>query len=353
MNCAKCPGTRRATKKTNATRKRTNAPRLRLPDHRVVLFLLLSAVVSLMGKGRPVQAALLAYEPFDYPSATAGDPLTGLNGGSGWASPWQESSGWQPLQVTPSPGLETLSNSFPFPPGSQATVTAISPQGGYAYNPEEVLSGNLPYGRVSSRMLTQPIDLSVDQEVYLSFLFRRQTDNEGVFNTLRAVLSLNSGPHPVNDAEIQIGAPSTGGTNSMEALLSGTVVDATMQDDGVFNDTTYLVVARIEAHSGNTPDRVYFERFSPGSTLELPNPWDKFSTASINNETIDRLLLWGESAWAVDEIRIGTSFDSVTTSMLPVPEPSSSVLCICGIVGLIVTRRRAKSALRVGMSKRA
>jgi len=36
---------------------------------------------------------LYAYEPFDYPGSNDGDPLNGLDGGTGWAGPWSAGSG--------------------------------------------------------------------------------------------------------------------------------------------------------------------------------------------------------------------------------------------------------------------
>src|SRR5690606_11357975 len=38
----------------------------------------------------PTQAALLGSESFKYPDREAGDPVLGLNGGTGWSGPWSD-----------------------------------------------------------------------------------------------------------------------------------------------------------------------------------------------------------------------------------------------------------------------
>ncbi|MDZ7615404.1 MAG: hypothetical protein U1E05_00280, partial [Patescibacteria group bacterium] len=50
------------------------------------------------------------------------------------------------------------------------------------------------------------------------------------------------------------------------------------------------------------------------------------------------LYMRGGSIWQgqVDELRIGTSFFDV----VPVPEPASALLAVCGVMGLFLTRRR-------------
>lgn len=61
-------------------------------------------------------------------------------------------------------------------------------------------------------------------------------------------------------------------------------------------------------------DRVYFERYVPGSSPDPVEPqWDKFSRAALNTSVIDTIAVYGEAAFAVDEIRVGTTWDSVTS----------------------------------------
>jgi hypothetical protein len=151
------------------------------------------------------------------------------------------------------------------------------------------------------------------------------TDCSGLhpaYNNMRvAVAFLAGGSHPVNDAEIVFGSDlHGGGSNSLQVTIAGTPEPGSdFADDTIINETTYQIVGKIAA-SASTYDQVFFERYQPGKTIDLVEPeWDKFSRPAINNSLIDRLCLYGQSAHAVDEIRIGTSWVSVTNQAPPAP----------------------------------
>jgi len=262
-------------------------------------------------------AEVLAFDQFLYPPP--GNVLGGRDGGAGWAGPW---SGDHLLSTA---GLETEYNSFPLPGGEPATTAAV-PRGGYAYSPCE--SQSSLYGRVSIRELVAPIDLAQDGTYYFSVLLRRnstETDCSGwhpAYNNLRAAFAfLAGGSHPVNDAEILIGTnlQFAGGSDTLEAILRGTPEPGTeAADDTILNNTTFLIVGKIVARQSGY-DQLLFERYRPGKTIDAFEPeWDKYSRPALNSATLDRVCIFGEAALAVDELRIGTTWASVTSEVLPV-----------------------------------
>ncbi len=274
-------------------------------------------IVSCGWGAAPAHAELLTYEQFLYPASVIS--INGLGGGQGWGGPWSGNH-----LIDPAIGLETVYNPYPLPGGLPTAVVAM-PRGGHALNPCESQSSG--YGRVSTRLLARPINMAHDGVWYFSFLMRRDTvatDCSGyhtAYNNMRVALAfLAGGSHPVNDAQISFGSDlqSLGGSNSFEVILKGTPEPGSeFADDTIVNETTFQIVGKVVS-SASTYDQVFFERYQPGKAVDPADPeWDKFSRPAMNNSLIDRICLYGQAAHAVDEIRIGTSWDSVTGEAPP------------------------------------
>ncbi len=71
---------------------------------------------------------------------------------------------------------------------------------------------------------------------------------------------------------------------------------------------------------------------------EVPNVGGVTRSVTTSTSAWSALYVRGGSTWQgqVDEVRIGTSFYDV----VPVPEPTSALLAVCGAIGLLLMRRR-------------
>jgi len=110
-------------------------------------------------------ATLQAYEGFDYPN-TGSNLLSGMNGGTGWASPWSFSGTTVPTTADNGHRLSQddasiHSAAFPFTPvGDRVVSKGIGP-------------GNNTW---ADRTFTDPFSFSTNGDVrYLSFLFQKDT----------------------------------------------------------------------------------------------------------------------------------------------------------------------------------
>jgi len=243
------------------------------------LKLSVSCVLALFWAGT-VSGASLVYEGFDYlPS-----PLTGQNGGSGFAGPWLADPG---VIVQP-PGLST-------PLGQPSTGLAM---GGSGFN--------------AARQLSTPLNLA---DYWASFQIRGVPGNDQVF------LGLDVGPSPlplVSFGRIlntyfirQGGGPiSQGGIGSPPGF-------------------TDLLVAR-------------FHQTGPGTTVDLwVNPTD-FTLPPLVSMVVPTVSysfadMQVQPGFLADEVRIGrTSLD-----VSAIPEPASLELLALAVCALLGRRRLA------------
>ena len=121
------------------------------------LFLAVAATTLLAGSPPAnLQAALIAYEPFDYP---AGSELMGLGGGSGWTSPW----GIRPASFgPPPPGHYTVGG------GSLAAPAGLPTHGNHGYFLGVPAFPSRELGRMFPDVVGAP-----DTTLWISFLGQR------------------------------------------------------------------------------------------------------------------------------------------------------------------------------------
>lgn len=251
---------------------------------------LLAVVVSISAIPSKSEAALTAYESFDYVSGA----LTGQTGGTGWNAGWT-SSGTGSGATVSSPGLNyTDSNS-----------AVLDVQGS-----KLDLLGN---GSGNFRVPTSSVDTS-GSTLYISFL--AQLTTTGGYSGF----SLFQGA----TENLFLGVPNTRtfwGIDSKTGTVSVSTTPVT---------TLSLLVYRID--------------FGATTTVSLyvnPTLGTEPATAAV---TVTRTAFtWdsiriqsGTNVGAIDEVRIGTDFNSVA----PIPEPSA-ILAVIGGLGILLMRRRS------------
>jgi hypothetical protein len=241
------------------------------------LKLSLSCVLALFWAGS-VTGASLVYEGFDYlPS-----PLTGRNGGSGFAGPWLADPG---VIVQP-PALST-------PLGQPSTGLAV---GGSGFD--------------SARQLSSPLNLA---DYWASFQIQGVPGNDQVF------LGLDVGPSPLP-------LVSFGRILSTYFIRqgSGPIVQGGIGSPPGFTD---LLVAR-------------FHQIGPGTAVDLwVNPTD-FTLPPLVSLVVPTVFysfvdMQVQPGFLADEVRIGTTSFDVSA----VPEPSSLTLLVLAMCGLLWARR--------------
>lgn len=226
---------------------------------------------------------LIAFDGFD--SASGDDGY--INSGTGWKSPWL--LGWngrQPASVVLREG-RNIDAPLWLPPPSASYVVC-------------------PTGSVSRRLLAAPLDMSVDQTYYISFLLR--TRGVGIVNQRQtgSGLRISSSAHRDTGFGVCIDWQQHLTTWSGDQRWRGELL--------MENDRSFLIVLRITA-SADEPDRVHALSFPADSLPSVVEPehWQSWCTPHAVDRQLDTISLWsGQSAVSlVDELRVGTSWPSV------------------------------------------
>ena len=241
-------------------------------------------IALLLMSGTAARAALVAYEPFNYPAGS----IVGLNGGSGFSGPWIDGT--------------AVSGSLSF--GSY--------QG----------TGNSAIGGLRELSTTLGVD---NTQLWASFLIRPNSTGGSPF----AVIGFNDlavgilgGPTGMGPPSATWGMDTVGGSN---AVLSAVPV--------VPNETALLVV-----HMTFLPGNDQLDLYVNPTTGTVPLTPDATKT-DLDLYTGSDLAILGPSS-IYDEIRIGTTYADVVP--FATPEPSGLILGGLGLVGLFFTVRRHK-----------
>jgi hypothetical protein len=248
-------------------------------------------------------AGLLAYEGFNYRSPT-GFSTGKANGGIGWTGPWKAAVTRLPSDANrpPRPVLN--------PKDSLTRAGASVPAVGGSFE-------HTGFAK-SWRRLAVPIRLDTDGVYYLSYLFQRD----------------NSAPHPIDSAGILFWTDEDYQQKKNEdfwkrlnigVMKSNTVYTRLQRmkasksvpmEDGV----TYLLVAKIVASQAN-PDQVFARVYRPDELVESTEPtaWPLHSPPFRSDLVFDWLQLHvnSKTRHTIDEIRLGTTWSSVTAAWSP------------------------------------
>ena len=252
----------------------------------------------------PLQATLVAYEGFDY--LPVSEPVPGLNGGTGFAA-WDTGPG---KYNTDSSGL---------------SFGALTVSGRRAFT--ENADSSFP--EILGRSLTSPITTGT---VYASFLTRSELDLGVGFANGYFGLDLEG----------------TGGSGLFIGMPGGILQEWVMEDVGgggqvstgqaVVSEQIKLMVVKLELNSVGTETATLYVDPTPGG----PEPAAGTIKSGFELGDFTNIAMNGGGAFSVDEIRIGTTFSSVTPTAVPEP---SSFLCMA-LVGLSLAGFRRWKQLR-------
>jgi len=152
----------------------------------------------------------------------------------------------------------------------------------------------------------------------------------------------------------QIGAPAGSSGGNITLLMNNTnpgglIVPANPIAMG--NGITHLVVGRIDWNAaGNETVSIWVDPANVTTEAAAGTIYASSNGFELTNLTRVRPFVGANSAGPpaftavsgnFDEIRLGGTWESVTSQAVPVPEPSALVIAAIGVVGLIAGRRRA------------
>jgi len=295
--------------------------------------LLVTIVAALAIGTAPAWAAIIAYEGFDYDRRQwfdgndDGEGIAGLDGGTGWGGPWTS------LPDRLNAGIPEGEDDFGDGAGARTSPLSYTDNFGNPLvttgNQVRTAFGNNSWDR---RPLADPLG-EVGSTVWVSFL--GQAHGQAGENRWAFVeLSVDGGDrlwlgnvNPVTSGNWGVFLPD----RSEEAISEDAGGDFPMNEQTLF-------LMRLDF--GNDPSEstdVTVWMNPPDITDEsaLQTPVFQLDT---DYATYNQVGVAGRFSTDFDEIRIGTSFDSVT----PIPEPSTYALIFgIGVFGILLLRRRA------------
>lgn len=254
-------------------------------------------------------AGLLAYEGFDYVDPAA-LPAGEANGGVGWTSPWRPGFA-RPLN----PGDQNL-----LALNVRASLTrpgAAAPSRGGCFD----YTGFTKY----FRRMAVPVRLDADGVYYLSLLFRRQGPPADPLNCVAVLLRTSDeleaelgGGTPDPHQRLNVGV---GRGNELFTHLHGVGSRTPLP---LSYGTTYLLVAKIVA-SRSHPDQVFLRVYAPEEPVEAEEPggWSVTGPPFQSDLVFDWLEVHvnSKTRQTMDEIRLGTTWASVTAPWVGGPGP--------------------------------
>lgn len=240
------------------------------------------------------QGRLLSYDGFDYPFTRTTSRQQNANGGYGWRAPWYRN---QPTNDLPLDFVPRMNLAMP--------GDLLASSGGHL---DLVTEPSKPdtYRDAYMRLFVEPIDLARDDVRYLSLLVQRSATTDGpTHHWFRCMLTSETVPSD----RLGFGIMSNGCPHLLSRFgnSNGTVPIR----DGV----PYLCVFKIVSGK-TTPDQAFLKLYGHEDQIDRHEPagWTLvgqpgnydgvLGSIHINNGT--------ERAWSVDELRIGTSWESVT-----------------------------------------
>jgi len=297
--------------------------------------LLTIAALSVSAAASSAQAALLAYEGFDYGPVSGGQLPGSANTGTGFSSGWQVAAGGSAVPWTYQASSMAFSSNFQTSGGSSA----------FASNGGDI--GNL----------YRPLSAGVSGTTFGSFVFNIGSRQNAVVDVMFGAAGATD-----NTATSVMAASEWGQANSGVRIAdtNGTHVQ-TLSGEPLALGTTYMYLwkSEMEASSQKTTAWILtsaqYDYFSSNGFSEAALNSAGTGTGANNVFQTGSLALTGSLGdlstmhlfgygWEpvvsaqIDEIRVGTSISDVT----PVPEPATAALLGVGAVLSLRLARRVR-----------
>lgn len=280
------------------------------------------------------QAALLAYEPFDYAAASnlqgLGGSELGFDGGSTW-----DIVNNGPLTTTATTNADVLAGGITF-----GDLQVAGNKGRYATS----------NAGTETKAIMRAIDFNVTSgTVWTSFLYQANASNDA---TGRGLGIYDSGGNRDFTSLGQRNVASGAGAVTYDSAAVNTAAGLTIA-------TPYMIISRFEnvgAASGGGTATMWMVNLTEFSAFDDDN---FITVAELNTIAADRIAVANDTgstpgisddgtigfvvadttsssrhAWWFDELRVGTTLNDVT----PIPEPSVAILSLAGLA--LFCRRR-------------
>lgn len=305
---------------------------------------LMSGGVLIAALAAHASAALIAYEPFDYP---VGSILNGQSGGYGYTAPW-------------APYLGNAAN-VPANPASNGIVAGslAGPAGLPTFGNSALLSGE--FGTLQISRAFPSISGAAGTTTWFSFIGQRlgatSTNVAGNPYPRGANVSLfdgdRTGPSPNQPERIAMGNSSNATADEWSIITEGS--GAQRDGSGIAWSTLHWGVIKIE-HVGDSTvaDNAYLfldpdPNVEPTNAMALASMVNGVDAGARDFSGLDfmRPFIGNTSGTvgnanhrpfavlAVDEIRLGTTY----ADMRAVPEPATCLLLLLGSVAVTCCRR--------------
>lgn len=268
-----------------------------------------------------VSAQLVSYDGFE---TYAQDGLDGDNGGTGWNSAWEAISSANVV----SGGLSYSNGSISIDGGDQAlSITGSS----------------------DNTFLREFDSTGLGNEIYFSFLFSPTNSDASDFYNVFLTNGTATSTNTTKQSPGQIGDLSTSSYNLGARMTRNSGIQD-LSGTGYTDGETYLLVGRISNGGSSDPSGANFDLvqlwINPTSTIagaadaEVDSDAAGAPVGSIVRLGMRSVNIGSGDDYRFDEMRIGSSFESVVT----VPEPATYawIAGITALAGLTIVRRRQR-----------
>jgi hypothetical protein len=301
---------------------------------RILARLLCVAAVAIVGIVVFVASAdadLIAHEPFNYQSIDAGrgrgpsgEGIGGLNGGIGFAGPWEDRATmipWSGATVAGNLGTGIVTGAAgEFPEGERTDLFSYTDSQGH----QLIIAGGQARTSFGSKSVaTRLLDGTYGNDgetIWLSFL--GQTHIDKINRSAYSGIALGDGAGYFGRRS----GPGNQNWGYRDGLTD-------MHSSDVSTGELAFFVARIDYQAGNDEVSIWLDPDLDSEPL-LANA---AITASVPMPAFSHIALLGNTSSDYDEIRLGTDYASVAAR---VPEPASVALALSGLVGLLLWRRK-------------
>jgi hypothetical protein len=306
---------------------------------------LAATIASLTWGSSQASAMLLAYEPFDYErrqgyvSATiTGEGIQGLNGGFGFSGAWFKNAEASLNSGIPEgPGDYGTGGTYGTSLGARTAPLAYTD----AFGNTLVTAGNQmrsSFGTNSfdRRKLAEPIG-EFGSTIWISFLAQSHGATTDASRYAFVEVSNNGGNRIWLGKSQNIQTGNWGiQLPDRTAAAGGALAGFDFGSDYRMNlQTMFLMKLEFPGSAGGmTGISVWL---NPANLTDEAALGDPVFQSILNYSQFDELTLRGRYSTDFDELRVGTTFDSVT----PVPEPSTYAFFLgLGVLGFLLVRRR-------------